>query len=147
MLLQMALFHSFLCPSSVHTHTHTHTEHTYRHIFILSSLNVPSLLNLPPTPSHNSRLSQHWFELHESYSIFPLAIYLTYGGVYISMPLSPFVLPSPSPAGSTNLFSVPVSPLPPCKFHWSLDGHLDGFHVLVTVNNAVMNIKVHTFLN
>ena len=47
----------------------------------------PSWISLPcPTPSHHSRLSQSTqFELPVSYSKFPLAIYFTYGNVYVSM--------------------------------------------------------------
>ena len=50
-----------------------------------------SPLNLPFT-SHPSRLSRSTgFELPASYSKFPLAIYCTYGNVYVSMLLSQFV--------------------------------------------------------
>ena len=60
---------------------------------------VPSLLNLPPTasPTHPSRLSEHWFELPESYSKCPRAICFTYVRVYVSMLRSPFVPPSLPP--------------------------------------------------
>ena len=61
---------------------------------------IPILLNLPPTshptPPHPSRLSQSKeFELPESHSKFPLAIYFTYG-VYVSMLRSPYIPPAPS---------------------------------------------------
>ena len=59
----------------------------------------PSGTSLPsPTPSHPSRLSQNtWFELPVLYSKFPLAIYFTHYNVNVSMLLSQFIPPSPSP--------------------------------------------------
>ena len=50
---------------------------------------ISPLLNLPPTPFHPSRLSQRaWFELPESQSKFLLAIFFTYGNLYVSVLLS-----------------------------------------------------------
>ena len=43
-----------------------------------------------PIPSFQV-VTEHQFELLESYSKFPLAIYFTYGSVYVSRLLSPFV--------------------------------------------------------
>ena len=73
---------------------------------------VPSLVALP-LPSHPIPpllvVTEHQFELPESYSKFPVylsantAVYFTYGSVYVSMQLSPFVPPSPSPAVPTSL--------------------------------------------
>ena len=61
---------------------------------------VPFLLNLPRS-SHPILLlwlvTEPLFEFPEPYSKFPLAVYFTYGNVYASMLLSPFVPPSPSP--------------------------------------------------
>ena len=49
-----------------------------------------------PSPSHSSRLStQHWFEPPAIHSKFPPVIYFTYGNVYVFMPFSQFVPPSP----------------------------------------------------
>ena len=85
------------CDGLCHTSTWISHRHTY----------VPSLLNLPPT-SHPSRLSQStWFELPASYTKFPLALF--YIWLCISMLLSQFVPPSPSPTVSTILFSICVS--------------------------------------
>ena len=53
--------------------------------------------------------------------------------MYVSMLLSPYVLPSPSSPclTSINLFSVSVSALPPCNsFH---QYHLSRFHIYVLV--------------
>ena len=55
---------------------------------------VPSLLYplSPPSPSHPSRLSQSTgFRFPASYSKLPLAIYFTYGNVYVSMPFSQII--------------------------------------------------------
>ena len=68
---------------------------------------------LPPT-SHLSRWSPGLSSL-SSYSKFPLAIYFTYGNIYISILVSQFVPPSPSLTVSISLFSVSVSPLLPYK--------------------------------
>ena len=52
----------------------------------------------PLTPSHPSSLSQSpGFELAESHRKFPLAIYFTYGDLYVFMLPSQFVPPSPFP--------------------------------------------------
>ena len=42
-------------------------------------------------------VTEHQFELLESYSKFPLAIYFTYGSVYVSKLLPPFVHLLPTP--------------------------------------------------
>ena len=77
---------------------------------------IVPLLNLPPTLSHPSRLSQTFrFELSASYSKFPLAIYFTYDNIYVSILLFPFVPPSSSLTVSTRLFFMCVSHLLPCK--------------------------------
>ena len=71
----------------------------------------------------------HQVELPASYSKFPLAIYVTYGNVYVSMLLSPFIPPSPSHSHSTstNLFSMSASLLLPYKqVHLY---HFSRFHV------------------
>ena len=48
---------------------------------------VPSLLNLPPIShlSNPSRLSEYQDELPVLHSKFPLAIYFTYGNMYVSI--------------------------------------------------------------
>ena len=73
---------------------------------------ISSLLNLSPTlvPSFPSRLSQSIRPEHPVlFSNFPLAICFTYGNVYVSMPLSQYVSPSPSPTVSTSPFSISTS--------------------------------------
>ena len=60
----------------------------------------PHLLDLPPT-AHPFPPFQvvidYQAELPVLHSSFPLAIYFTYGNIYVSMLLSQFVPPSPSP--------------------------------------------------
>ena len=51
------------------------------------------LASLHPTPLGHHK---HWAELPELYSMFPLAIYFTYGDVSMSILISRFVPPSPS---------------------------------------------------
>ena len=73
------------------------------------SIIFPSFLSLPPTLFPISPLlfvPDHQAELPVLNSNFPLAICFTYGNVYISVLLSPFVPPSSSPAVSINLFCM-----------------------------------------
>ena len=44
-----------------------------------------------------------------------LAIYLTYGNVYVSVLVSQSIPPSPSPIGFKGMFFMSVSPLLPCR--------------------------------
>ena len=60
--------------TNTHTHTHPRTQHTHS-----------THTHTPPTPSHPLRLSYSTrFELPASYCKFPLAIYFTYGHIYVS---------------------------------------------------------------
>ena len=62
------------------------------------------------------------------------SIYFTHESVSVSMLLSQFIPPSPSPTVSISLFSMSVSPLPPCELvHWH---HLSRFHMHALVNEA-----------
>ena len=73
-------------------------------------VHVPSLLSLPHlSPPHPSGSSQHWAELPVLYSRLPLVICFTHDSVCMSMPLSPFIPPSPSPIVSTNSCSTSAS--------------------------------------
>ena len=69
------------------------------HIYIYP--HIPSLLRLPPTlPIPPLQVgTEHRADLPVLCGCFPLAIYFTFGSVYMSMPLSQFVpaYPSPSP--------------------------------------------------
>ena len=52
---------------------HQHESATGIHVSSPSQASLPS-----PTPSHPSRLSEHWAEVPMSHRKFPLAIYFTY---------------------------------------------------------------------
>ena len=69
-------------------------------------MSPPSSSSLPlPTPFHPFEVvTEHQIEFSALYSNFLLAIYFTYGNVYISMLLFQFISSSPSPAVSTSLF-------------------------------------------
>ena len=60
---------------------------------------IPSLLHLPPTlPIRPLQVvTKHGADLLVLCGCFPLAIYFTFGSVYMLMPLSHFVPTSPSP--------------------------------------------------
>ena len=85
---------------------------------------IRSLFAFPPTlcpttsysPSHSSSSPRSTESKSPClFSSFPLAIYFTYGDVYMSILISQFVPPSPSPSGSACPFSTSVSLFPPCK--------------------------------
>ena len=66
-------------------------------------------------------------------------IYVAYDGIYMSMLLSQFVLPSPSPTVSTNLFSSSASPFPLCKY--ILQYCFSRFHVYVLIYSICFSIS------
>ena len=73
---------------------------------------------LPPSSSHSSMFSQSTnFGFPASYGKFQLAIYFTYGNVfiYVSMLLSQIIPPSPSSLCPKGFFFIFASPLPPGK--------------------------------
>ena len=59
-------------------------------------------------------VTECWLELPVSCSRFPLAIYFTYGNVYVSLLFSQFIPPSHSLTVSTSLFSMSVSSIRMC---------------------------------
>ena len=71
-------------------------------------ISPPSCISLPPSLSHHSRWSESTELLSLCYvcSCFPLAIYFTFGRVYISMPLSHFVPAYPSPSLCPQVHSL-----------------------------------------
>ena len=84
----------------------------------------------PPIPP--PRLSQSTgFGFPASYSKFPLAIYFTYGNVYVSVLLSQVISPSPSLSVTLSLFFMSVSPLLPCKQDHQY--HLSRFHIYALI--------------
>ena len=73
-------------------------------------LEAPSHLPPHPTPlgCHRAPVWVPWVIQQ-----IPLALYFICGHVYVSMLLSPFAPPSPSPTVPTSLFSMSASPLLP----------------------------------
>ena len=86
-------------------------------LYIYIYPHIPSLLRLPPTlpiPPFQV-VTKHQADLPVLCGCFPLAIYFTFGSVYMSMPLSHFgtAYPSPSPCPQVyslrlHLYSCPV---------------------------------------
>ena len=85
----------------------------YIYMYIYSLLFEPAC----PFPSHTSRSLQNarLGSLCYTAASHYLSILLKLDRVYISMLLSQFVLPSPSPIVSTSPFSMSVLPFLPCK--------------------------------
>ena len=68
-----------------------------------------------PSPPQPSRLSQSTsFGCPAACLKFALAIYFTYGNVYVSVLFSQIIPPFPSPTETKSLFFMSVSPLLPC---------------------------------
>ena len=83
-------------------------------IHMSSPLEPLSHFPLYPTPLGCHRATD-LSSLLASYSKFLLLSNFTHGNIHISMLVSQLIPPSPSPAGSTNLFSTPMSPSLPCR--------------------------------
>ena len=100
------MLHWFLPYNSIISHKYT---------------NVPILLE-PPShrlPHHIPPLyvvTEYWAELAALCNNFSLAIYFTYDNVYVSVLLSQFLPPSPSPTVSTSLSSMSLCSYPENRF-------------------------------
>ena len=77
-------------------------------LYIYIYPHIPSLLRLPPTlpipPLYV--VTKHRADLPVLCGCFPLAIYFTFGSVYMSMPLSHFVPAYPSPSLCPQVHSL-----------------------------------------
>ena len=63
--------------------------------------------SLPPSQSHPPQaVTKHRADLPALCDCFPLAIYLMFGSVYMSMPLSHFVTAYPSPSPYSQVHSL-----------------------------------------
>ena len=87
-------------------------------LYIYIYPHVSSLLHLPPTlPIPSLQVdTKHQADLPVLCSCFPLAIYFTFGSVYMSIPLSHFIPAYPSPPHSLKSILyvcvfIPVLPL------------------------------------
>ena len=83
-------------------------EFSVADVMVTKSLGAPT----PSAPPGNHRALG---QLLVSHSKFSLMTYFTYGNVYVSLLLSQFVPPSPSPTACKSPFSMSVCPLLPCK--------------------------------
>ena len=94
---------SFCCTATWTSHNHTHT-HTH-------SLSLS--LNSPPSHPHPTQplsvTAEHQAGLPVLYGSFPLVICFTHGSVYMSMLLSQFIPPSPSPCFHESVLYVCIS--------------------------------------
>ena len=89
------------------------------YIYIYS--HISSLLRLPPShPPYPTLLlvTKHWPDLPVLCDSFALAIYFTFGSVYMSMPCSHFVpaYPSPSPCPQVHSLRLHLYSCPAPKF-------------------------------
>ena len=115
----------------------------YVYIYIGVHIHLVALLSLPPTPHPIPPLlviTEHQAELSASYSKFPPAIYLIHDNAYVSMLLSQFVPPPPSPAVSTSLLSMSTSLFLLCKFITGI--FLDSMYVLI--NDTCFSDSLHS---
>ena len=76
--------------------------HVYIYPHIPSFLHLPATLPIPPLQV----VTKHRADLPVLCSCFPLAIYLTFGSVYMSMPLSHFIPAYPSPSLCPQVHSL-----------------------------------------
>ena len=97
-----------LCQFLLHNKANQPYAYIYPHI--------PSLLSLPPTlPIPPLQVvAKHRAGLPVPCNCFPLAIYFTFGSVYMLMLLSHIAPASPSPAMSSSPFSMSTSLFLPC---------------------------------
>ena len=78
-------------------------------LYIYICLHISSLLRLPPShPPYPTLLAGHKALscLPVLCGCFPLAIYFTFGSVYMSMPFSHFIPASPSPSPCPQVHSL-----------------------------------------
>ena len=99
---------TMLCQFLLYSKVHQPYAYIYPHI--------PAILSLPPTlPIPPLQVvTKHRADLPVLCCCFPLAIYFTFGSIYMSVLLSHFVPASPSPTVSSNPFSMSTSLFLPC---------------------------------
>ena len=109
---------------------------------------VLSFLNLLPTSQSIPWLyivAEHWVELSASYSKFPLAIYFSYGYIYVLVLLSQYAPPSPSETVSTSLFSTPESLLLYCSTKQVNQYNFFRFRICAVIYDACFSLSLTSF--
>ena len=88
--------------------------YVYIYPYISSLLCLPPILSIPPLQV----ITKHRADLPVPWGCFPLAIYFTFGRVYMSMPLSHFVpaYPSPSPCPPVHSLRLHLYSCPAPRF-------------------------------
>ena len=104
---------------------------------------IPSLLRLPPTlPTPPlSVVTKRRADLPVLCGCFPLAIYFTFGSVYMSMPLSHFVPAYPSPSLCPQVHSLCL-----CPYSCPAPSTLEPFFFLDSICMCQHTVFVFLFL-
>ena len=102
---------------------------------ISSLLPLPPSLPIPPLQV----VTKHPAVLHVLCSSFPLAIYFTFGGVYMSVLLSHFVPASAYPTVSSSLFSTSASLFLPC--HQVHQHRFFRFHICALASGICFSLS------
>ena len=125
-LLEQSCF-TMLCQFLLYNKVNQLYAYMYPHI--PSLLRLPLTLPIPPLQV----VTKHRADLPVLYGCFPLAIYFTFGSVYISMLLSHIVLayPSPSPSPQVHSLHVRLYSCPAPRFIRTIFLLLFRFHIYV----------------
>ena len=102
-------------------------------------LGLPSHHPSPPSGPSRSVVTEHRAELPVLYRMFPLAIYFMHDSVYMSILISQFVPPSPSPPVSTCPFSMSTSLFLPCKLVHLY--HFSRFHIYALIYDICFSLS------
>ena len=89
-------------------------------------------------------IAEHWTEFPVPYSSFPLAIYFTHGSVYMSIPISQFILSlSPTPHPHTHSLHLRLYFCPENRFISTI--FLDSLHFksLIYVKFLAVQMNIH----
>ena len=108
------------------------TSPHYLYVMILSDF-TPHPIQPP------SIITEHPARLPALHRSFPLAVCFIHDGVYMSVLLSQFVPPPPSPTVPTCPFSLSASPLLACG--WVYQYHFSRFHIFLLIHDSCFSIS------